>query len=687
MSDQLTPGARRGARFPAILVLSVAVLAAAAPGSPGVGRWTRIGPDGGGVLSLAPHPTNPLVVFAGTYDGVYVSGDGGVTWSRRTRGDVSLPWVRWLAVDPGRTDRLYAVHGVGYERRMLRSDDGGRTWVEISRAVGEKYGRGPALLPDGTLLIADRGITLHRSRDAGRTWEKLEGAPIPVLDVAFSPSQPDIVYAADDHDVFRSEDAGDTWRVCGRPDGGRWEPERITVDAADPGLLYVPEMGSVVVSRDGCASWSRTAVPSAYWVNQMAADPLRPGTVYLGADLGLRVSRDGGATWTTVAPAVESIYPSALAPSPLEHARFLMAVEWPRHAAGIWATADAGSTWTSSVQGLDTVPVTTLLRDPAASQRLVAGSWVSENLGHTWEKLESSEEVAAVLAIASSDPDVWFASPAFSRGLLRSIDRGRTWESVATEVNAFRLTVHPTDPDRLHAGWLQSGAWAAPAESRDGGRTWTHAYVAEGTVAFTFAHDPHRSGVIWAATSVGPWRSRDDGATWTHASGLDALFIPIAYHSSPRPPALHSIGGIAVDPHDPARILGWTCDAVIRSTDGGRSWKYAHDGLSICSSRDGLWRPGCPSKGWDSPVCSGGPRSLAFDPEVPGLVYVTTANGPYRSTDGGLTWSPLPGSAGAPEMTNLQNLGDGRLLAGSSNSGVLEYREVAEAPGRPAAAE
>lgn len=54
--------------------------------------------------------------------------------------------------------------------------------------------------------------------------------------------------------------------------------------------------------------------------------------------------------------------------------------------------------------------------------------------------------------------------------------------------------------------------------------------------------------------------------------------------------------------------------------------------------------------------------------------------------DGGLTWSPLPGSAGAPEMTNLQNLGDGRLLAGSSNSGVLEYREVAEAPGRPAAA-
>ena len=74
-----------------------------------------------------------------------------------------------------------------------------------------------------------------------------------------------------------------------------------------------------------------------------------------------------------------------------------------------------------------------------------------------------------------------------------------------------------------------------------------------------------------------------------------------------------------------------------------------------------------------------------FDPEIPGRIDVTTANGPYRSVDGGRTWSPLPGSAGAPEMTNLLHLGDGRLLAGSSHSGVLEYREVEAAAGRPPA--
>lgn len=66
-----------------ILSLLFSLLAALLPANllAGVGRWTNSGPDGGSVLTIAFHPSNPSIVYAATSQGLYKSVDAGGFWT------------------------------------------------------------------------------------------------------------------------------------------------------------------------------------------------------------------------------------------------------------------------------------------------------------------------------------------------------------------------------------------------------------------------------------------------------------------------------------------------------------------------------------------------------------------------------------------------------------------------------
>ena len=78
--------------------------------------WQTLGVEGlpvdGGSHTIAEHPTNPRVLFAGTERGAWVSVDAGATWRRFPR---SLPPVAVMrfAVHPGTRDLVIATHGRG----------------------------------------------------------------------------------------------------------------------------------------------------------------------------------------------------------------------------------------------------------------------------------------------------------------------------------------------------------------------------------------------------------------------------------------------------------------------------------------------------------------------------------------------------------------------------------------------
>ena len=122
------------------------------------------------------------------------------------------------------------------------------------------------------------------------------------LDVAAS--NPNIVFAiiqAKDGGVFRSADAGATWKRV----NGNWSLRQrgfyymcVYVDPTNPKTLYVPNVDGVWVSHDGGKGFSmlhlRHGDDHIMWIN-----PTDPKVLFVGTDGGATISTDGGNSWSS----------------------------------------------------------------------------------------------------------------------------------------------------------------------------------------------------------------------------------------------------------------------------------------------------------------------------------------------------------------------------------------------------
>ena len=122
------------------------------------------------VSTLAIHPGNPQIVYAGTIkDGVLKTVDGGRTWVKQNQGLTTLD-VRGLAIDPKNTDTLYA----GVEQGgVYKSTDGGAHWQAMSSGLGATT-TVRDIVVDMTepkrLYAAAPSNGVYRSENSGQTW-------------------------------------------------------------------------------------------------------------------------------------------------------------------------------------------------------------------------------------------------------------------------------------------------------------------------------------------------------------------------------------------------------------------------------------------------------------------------------------------------------------------------------------
>jgi photosystem II stability/assembly factor-like uncharacterized protein len=239
------------------------------------------------------------MVYAGVEDAaLFRSSDGGRTWHELAglRGHGSGPhWqpgaggmcLHSIIIDSTNPDRIFiAISAAG----AFRTDNGGKTWQPINRGLHSQY------IPDPTAEVGHcvHHIAMHRSR-------------------------PGILFMQKHWDVMRSDDAGDSWHeVSGNlpTDFGFV----IDVHAHEPNTIYVvpiksdsehfPPDGQLRVyrSRTGGNDWeplTQGLPQNDCYVNvlrdAMSVDSLDQCGVYFGTTGGqVYASADAGDTWTAI---------------------------------------------------------------------------------------------------------------------------------------------------------------------------------------------------------------------------------------------------------------------------------------------------------------------------------------------------------------------------------------------------
>jgi cysteine-rich repeat protein len=491
------------------------------------------------VIALAVDPTDPDVVYAGTdQGGLFKTTTGGASWSPANTGLTQPYWGYAFAIDPTNPLVVYVGTGGG----VFKSTDGGANWSAANSGINGVM-RTLAIDPSHPNTLYGGGSCggVFKTIDGGTSWNPastgLTTTQKCVYGLALAASSPSILYAATGTALMKTTDGGDHWIVA-YPAGTSFAVTGVVVDPIDPERVVAGGESGLVRTTDG-SNWTQAVQGfSAVDVGALAADPLVPGRVYAGTNVEPHAYRteDGGVSWTVLAeplPFGGAGPLTAIAPDPANPGTVYAGYSYAT--GGLFASADAGDTWTSLGGGWAFVTFTSLLVDPADPNRIylggagnVAGMFYGVGIvrsvdgGATWHGVGAQDPsgdfgalIEDIVAEPSTPGTFYAASSMTPPGVYRSTDDGDTWSLPSTDlagVSVYALAVHPTIAETVYAG-TSAGVF----KTTNAGDAWTASStgLAAGRV-FGLSIDPATPTTVWAGIDgAGVYRSLDDGATWT----------------------------------------------------------------------------------------------------------------------------------------------------------------------------
>jgi len=357
-------------------------------------------------------------VLVGTQKGAFVLTSDG----RRAAWEVSGPhfggWeVYHLVGAPSDPSRLYASQSTAWFGQIIqRSDDGGGTWRPVGNKFAYQGTAGTHQWYDGTphpwefarvwhlepsptdpdtVYAGAEDASLFRSTDGAETWTELKGlrthesgpgwqpgaGGMCVHTVLIDPTDPDRLHVAiSAAGVFRSDDAGETWRPAnhglhseGIPDSGAEVGHcvhRIARHADRPDVLFMQKHWDVMRSDDAGDSWREISgnLPSDFGF-PIAVHAHEPDTVYVvpitsdsehyPPEGKLRVyrSRTGGDEWEALTEGLPQgdCYVNVLRDAMAIDSLDPCGVYFGTTGGQVYGSADAGDTWAPIVRDLPRV--------------------------------------------------------------------------------------------------------------------------------------------------------------------------------------------------------------------------------------------------------------------------------------------------------------------------------------------
>ena len=537
------------------------------------------------IYALAQAPSDPHILFAGTLQGVYRSGDSGATWTQISPpGSHEIHEIESLAVDPTDPDTVYA----GTWHLPWKTTDGGQTWRNIKEGLIVDSDVFSIIVdpqhPHIVYLSACSGI--YKSENAGALFHKIQGIPTEARRTRVLMQDPEdlqVVYAGTTEGLYKTVNGGKTF--------ARMTDADVVVNDVyvDPGnsnrVLLATDRGGVLVSDDAGVTFapSNTGISERKIAALLVDDRNDPAILYAGVVNdkqfgGVFRSVDGGAHWEQLGAGLDGRDVFALAETKdgaivagTSHGIFVLGGDPPASASNAApASADKPASETPAPAAAGTPPgdvsATALTWQPRNAIANTLQRTATET--HRGTKVNVEKTVnAPVIQLESRvnaldvSGDVWVAATNY--GLITSHDQGATWQGgpVMGEGNFLSVTAHGNDMVAVHDD--------SAVISNDAGQSWwplglptmlTHIH----RVAFS------PDGTLWLGAREGVYFTRNLGKTW--------MWI----HRLP----LNDIDDLSYDPAS-KRVLvsSRTSDEIYAIDPGTMTWVFWQTGYQIALIR------------------------------------------------------------------------------------------------------
>jgi photosystem II stability/assembly factor-like uncharacterized protein len=296
------------------------------------------------------------------------------------------------------------------------------------------------------------------------------------------------------HSVWFSHDVGETWNRAHTNTGGIYNESRCWCVAVHPGrpgeVLSGTDLG-VYRWDPGPGRWNHVPSPmDGLHILQMARAPHDPGIIFAGTrPAEIYRSLDDGRTWTRcrLGNSTECFFINTPRVTSIQFDPEVPETVWVSiEIDGVYRSRDLGETWEKLNDGLVSDDTHNLVFfDSANGKRELLcsteeGLHKSTDNGANWRLIEVPEApfvYMRCMARRADDSEIVFMSvgdrPSGETGmLLRSRDRGETWENVdlGARVNStiWSIGTNPADPDLIFCCTIMGQIF----RSTDGGEAW-----------------------------------------------------------------------------------------------------------------------------------------------------------------------------------------------------------------------
>jgi len=562
-------------------------------------NWSPIGPSSlnfvdyspgiGRVNSVAQHPTNSQILFAGTPGGgLWKSTNGGSAWTPMTD-DLASLGVSGIAIDASNPQVMYIGTGDGdggdtYSIGVLKSVDGGQsfetTGLDWNIADFRNINNVRISPFSNNILFAATDNGLWKSIDAGSNWYEVASGD--VRDVEFHPTNSSIVYAS--RNLFlRSTDGGDSFISIssGLPSASSIGRMAIAVSLDEPSWIYAlagdgASQGFLGIYRstdNGQTFTERATSPNlmgwaddgsdsggqAWYDMGLAVNPNNADQVFVGG-VNLWRSNNGGSSWNIRAHWIYPSFTGAYVHADIHTLEYFGNNFYCGSDGGIFKSANNGGSFTDLTDGIQCSQFYRMGGSATNANLLLAGA--QDNGIILCDNGSCGQSVGADgmnVLIHPTNQNVMYSSSQYGN-IKRSTNGGSDWQGYSQDIpetgdwlTPFMLD--PTNANVLFAGF--ESLWR-----RNGNGSWNQLSDASSNIT-AFNISATDNDIIYVTRNSSLSRTMDGGDTWTYInSGLPTL----------------EKTSIEINPNDPMELWISTSayvagSKVFHSTNGGESWE------------------------------------------------------------------------------------------------------------------